>query len=174
MRAEKSTIVSDVRAKLDESPFLLVVDYTGMTVVHFAELRNRLATSGAELHVVKNTMLRLAIKELELPELDSALTGQTAMVTGPSDVCAAAKALKTFQAEFTKPELRAGILDNAVLSGDQVKALAELPSREVLQAQLLGLLLSPATKLVRTLNEPGASLARLLQAKATQDGGSAE
>jgi len=119
-------------------------------------------------------MLRLAIKELELPELNGALTGQTAMVTGPSDVCAAAKALKTFQAEFTKPELRAGILDNAVLSADQVKALAELPSREVLQAQLLGLLLSPATKLVRTLNEPGASLARLLQAKATQDGGSAE
>lgn len=170
MRAEKTTIVSDVRKKLDQSPYLLVIDYTGMTVINFAELRNRLAASGSELHVVKNTMLRLAIKELDLPELTGVLTGQTAMVTGPVDVCAAAKVLKTFNKEFTKPVLRAGILDNAVLSAEQVTALADLPSKEVLQSQFLALLLTPATQLVRTLNEPGSSLARLLQAKATKEG----
>ena len=86
-------------------------------------------------------------------------------MTGEKDICGAAKILKTFSAEFEKPKIRAGILDNAILETAQVIALADLPSKEVLQAQLLGLLLMPATKLVRTLNEPGASLARVLQAK---------
>ena len=72
--------------------------------------------------------------------------------------------LKTFAAEFEKPKIRVGILDNSILDTVQVIALADLPPKEVLQAQLLGLLLSPATKLVRTLNEPGASLARVLAA----------
>jgi large subunit ribosomal protein L10 len=166
MRPEKTTIVADIAAKLNQSPFLLVVDYAGMKVPHFEELRKRLAESGAQLHVVKNTFLRIAIRDLNLPELNGALEGQTAMVTGESDICAAAKVLKAFVAEFERPPVRAGILDNAILTGDQVRALADLPPKDVLRAQLLGLLLSPATKLVRTLNEPGASLARVLKAKA--------
>ncbi|MFV0415239.1 MAG: 50S ribosomal protein L10 [Chthoniobacterales bacterium] len=173
MRPEKANIVADVRNKLNESPFLLVVDYSGMKVDHFAEFRNRLSASGAECHVVKNTMLRIAIKELELPELTDALGGQNAMITGPSDICAAAKAVKNFHKEFEKPVLRAGILDNDLLSIDQVNALADLPSKEILQATFLGLLTTPATRLVRVLNEPGASLARLLKAKAEKDGGAA-
>jgi large subunit ribosomal protein L10 len=115
--------------------------------------------------VVKNTFLRRSIKEAGLPELDAHLNGQTAYVTGDKDICSAAKILKTFSSEFEKPKIRAGVLDNAVLDTPQVIALADLPSKEVLQAQLLGMLLQPATKLVRTLNEPAASLARVLQAK---------
>ncbi len=170
MRPEKSTIVADVQAKLKNSPFLLIADYSGMQVKHFEELRTRLTAVGAECHVVKNTFAKRAIKELGLPELNGALTGQTAMITGESDICGAAKVLKTFVAEFTKPPVKAGILDNAILTADQVKALADLPSREVLQATLLGLLLAPATRLVRVLNEPGASLARVLKAKADAGG----
>lgn len=169
MRPEKASIVADVQAKLKKSPFLLIADYSGMQVKHFEELRARLAGVGAECHVVKNSFLKRAAKDLGLPELNGALAGQTAMITGESDICAAAKVLKTFVAEFEKPPVRAGILDNAVLSADQVKALADLPSKEVLQAKLLGLLLAPATKLVRVLNEPGASLARLLKAKAEKE-----
>ena len=166
MRPEKATIVADVQAKLQQSPFLLIADYSGMQVKHFEELRTRLSTVGAEIHVVKNTFVKRAVKELGLPELNGALTGQTAMVTGENDICAAAKVLKTFVAEFQKPPVRAGILENALLTAEQVQALADLPSREVLQATLLGLLLAPATRLVRVLNEPGASLARVLKAKA--------
>lgn len=166
MRPEKSTIVADVQAKLKSSPFLLIADYSGMQVKHFEELRTRLAAANAEIHVVKNSFIKRAAKDLGLPELNGALSGQTAMVTGESDICAAAKVLKTFVAEFTKPPVKAGILDNAILTADQVQALADLPSKEALQAKLLGLLLAPATKLVRTLNEPGASLARVLKAKA--------
>lgn len=173
MRPEKTTIVADVQAKLQNSPFLLLADYSGMQVKHFEELRTRLSAVGAECHVVKNSFIKRAVKELGLPELNGALTGQTAMVTGEKDIAAAAKVLKTFVAEFTKPPVKAGILDNNILTADQVNALAELPSREVLLGQLLGVLLAPATKLVRTLNEPGASLARVLKAKADAEGGQA-
>jgi len=165
MRPEKPTIVEDVKLRLAASPFLIVVEYGGMNVDHFAELRSRLAGAGAKLTVVKNTFLRRSIKDAGLPEIDVHLNGQTAFVVGEKDICASAKILKTFAAEFDKPKIRAGILDNAILQTAEVIALAELPSKEVLQAKLLGLFLAPATKLVRTLNEPGSSLARVLQAK---------
>ena len=81
--------------------------------------------------------------------------------------------IKTFAAEFKKPAVKVGILDNALLTAAQVEAMADLPPLPVLQAQLLGLLNSPASKLVRTLNEPGASLARALKAKVDAGGGAA-
>ena len=170
MRPEKSLIVEDLREKFQASPFLIVADYTGMTVPHFAELRSRLAGAGAKFSVVKNSFIKIAAKELGMPDLAAALAGQNAVVTGERDICAAAKVLKTFAKEFTKPILKGGVLDNAALDATQITALADLPPKEVLQAQLLGLLNMPATKLVRTLNEPGASLARILQAKAEQAG----
>ena len=166
MRPEKPTIVEDVKLRLNNTPFLIVVEYGGMNVNHFAELRNRLGGAGASLTVIKNTFLRRSIKDAGLPDLDAHLVGQTAFVVGEKDICASAKILKTFAAEFEKPTIRVAILDNSILETAQVIALADLPPKEVLQAQLLGLLLSPATKLVRTLNEPGASLARVLAAMA--------
>jgi large subunit ribosomal protein L10 len=166
MRPEKASIVSDVQEKLQKSPFLLIADYSGMQVKHFEELRTRLEGVGSECHVVKNSFLKRAVKELGLPDLSEALSGQTAMVTGESDICAAAKVIKTFVSEFEKPIVRMGVLDNAILTIEQVNVLADLPSREVLQATLLGVLLAPATKLVRVLNEPASCLARVLKAKA--------
>ncbi|MBX9741998.1 MAG: 50S ribosomal protein L10 [Chthoniobacterales bacterium] len=165
MRSEKSTIVDDVKLKFNASPFLILIEYTGMNVPHFAELRNRLAATNAVCTVVKNTFVKRALNEVGITFFDGHLTGQTAVITGEQDICAAAKVLKNFTAEFQKPILRAGFLDNALLSVDQLMAMAILPSKEILQAQLLGLLLMPATKLVRTLNEPAASFARLLAAK---------
>ena len=171
MRPEKATIVDDLRAKLNASPFLLVADYTGLKVDQFSLLRTRLSGANAECRVVKNTFLRRAAVECGMPDLGDQLSGQTAIVVGDSDVCAAAKVLKTFAAEFKKPAIKMGVLDNAVLSAAQVESLADLPSKDVLRATLLGVLLAPATKLVRTLMEPGASLARVLQAKVDAAGG---
>lgn len=165
MRPEKSTIIDDVKLRLNASPFLILIEYAGMNVPHFAELRKRLAAVNAACTVVKNTFVRRALNEVGVTSFDEYLTGQTAVITGEQDICATAKILKNFTAEFQKPTLRAGFLDNALLSVDQLMALAALPSKEILQAQLLGLLLMPATKLVRTFNEPGASFARLLAAK---------
>lgn len=170
MRPEKITIVEDLQAKLNASPFVLVTDYTGLRVDQFSVLRNRLAESGAECKVVKNTFLRRAMSEAGLPDISADLKGQTAIVIGQQDVAAAAKVLKTFVGEFKKPEVKIGVVDNLVVNVDQINAIADLPSREVLLAQLLGVLQAPATKLVRVLTEPGASLARVLQAKAEAAG----
>ena len=169
MHPAKSTIVEDIAGRLNASPFLFVADYTGLKVTQFTELRNRLYAVGAEFHVVKNTFLRRALVDAGLPELGE-LSGQNAIVTGARDVAAAAKVVKTFAAEVKKPALRAGIVDRLVVSTDQINAIADLPSREVLLATLLGVLQAPASKLVRVLNEPAASLARVLQAKVDQSG----
>ena len=168
MRPEKANIVSDLSEKLNRSPFVLVTDYQRMNVNHFADLRTRLAASGAEVHVVKNSFLRRAIADSGLPDVAEQLTGQTAIVTGEKDAAPVAKILKTFAAEFKIAALKIGIIDKSILSTKEVEALAELPSREVLLGQLLGVLLAPATKLVRLLNEPASAFARLLNAKASK------
>jgi large subunit ribosomal protein L10 len=167
MRPEKANIVSDLSKKLNQSPFVLVADYQRMNVGHFADLRNRLAGSGAELHVVKNSFLKRAMSESGLPDVADKLTGQTAVVTGENDVAPIAKILKLFAKEFKIAALKIGVVDKSLLSTQEVETLAELPPREILLAQLLGLLLSPATKLVRVLNEPASAFARLLNAKAS-------
>jgi large subunit ribosomal protein L10 len=173
MRPEKVTIVQDLSAKLNKSPFLIVTEYVGMNVLQFAELRSRLAGAGAQCRVVKNTFLRKAAAEVGLPDLADNLAGQTAIVTGETDVCAAAKILKGFTAEFQKPTVKVGVLDKVIISKEQIKALADLPPKEVLQAQLLGVLKSPLQKFVTLLNEPGASLARLLKARLEKEEGAA-
>jgi large subunit ribosomal protein L10 len=170
MRPEKASIVSDLAEKLNRSPFLLVTDYQRMSVTNFGELRNRLASTGAEVHVVKNSFLKRAIAASDLPDIAEQLSGQTAVVYGDKDVAPVAKVLKSFAAEFKLAALKVGVVDKNILSTSDVESLADLPSREVLQAQFLGVLLAPATRLVRTLNEPASALARLLSAKAEKEG----
>ena len=168
MRPEKANIVSDLSEELKESSFVLVADYQHMKVDDFSELRKRLAGAGAEIHVVKNSFLKRAMADSGFPAGDGKLTGQTAVVTGKKDVAPVAKAFKTFVTEFKKAMLKLGFIDRAAVSTADLEALADLPPENVLRGQLLGLLLSPATKLVRVLNEPGTSLARLLNAKASK------
>jgi large subunit ribosomal protein L10 len=174
MRPEKTSIVSELSEKLKRSPYVLVTDYQRMKVADFSELRNRLAPTGAEMHVVKNNFLKRAMADSGFPDVGDKLVGQTAVVTGDQDVAQVAKIFKTFATEFKIAVLKVGFVDRSVLSTVDLETLAELPARDVLQAQLLGLLLSPATKLVRLLNEPGAALARLLNAKAQKQGSTAE
>jgi large subunit ribosomal protein L10 len=174
MRPEKSSVVSDLSDKLKRSPFVLVTDYQRMKVGDFSELRNRLAPIGAEVHVVKNNFLKRAMTDSGLPDAGEQLTGQTAVVTGENDVAPVAKIFKMFAAEFKIGTLKIGFVDRAILSAAELEKLADLPGREILQAQLLGLLLSPATRLVRVLNEPSSALARLLNARAQKEGAAAQ
>ena len=170
MRPEKADIVKDLAQDLKESSFVLVTDYQHMEVDDFSELRKRLAAAGAEVHVVKNSFLKRAMADSGLAPSNGELTGQTAVVTGEKDVAPVAKILKTFTKEFKKAMLKLGFIDRAQVATREIEELADLPPREVLQAQLLGLFLSPATKLVRLFNEPAASLARLLKAKSEKEG----
>jgi len=137
-------------------------------------LRNRLTPAGAEVHVVKNNFLKRAMTDSGFPDVGDKLVGQTAVVTGEKDMAPVAKIFKTFAAEFKVAALKVGFIDRTVLSTAELETLADLPPREVLQAQLLGLLLSPATRLVRLLNEPSSALARLLKAKSEKEGASAQ
>ncbi len=164
MRPEKNLIISEIKSRVDKTPYVLITDYTGMQVPQFNELRNRLSGAKAELRVVKNTLLRRALKDSDLPDLETYLHGQSAVVMGDSDVSAAAKIIKNFTAEFKKPQLKVGILDKSVLDVAQIMALADLPSKEVLQGKLLGLLLAPASTLVRLINTPASQVAQVLKA----------
>jgi large subunit ribosomal protein L10 len=164
MRPEKNLIISEIKSRVDSTPYVLLTDYTGMQVPQFNELRNRLSGAHAEFRVVKNNLLRRALQGSNLPDLESFLHGQSAVVMGENDISAAAKVLKSFAAEFQKPKLKVGILDRAVVNVDQIMALADLPSKDVLQAKLLGLLLAPASTLVRLINTPASQVAQVLKA----------
>jgi large subunit ribosomal protein L10 len=174
MRAEKQYITDEYKARLNSSPYFIVVDYKGLKVGPITELRKRLAKAGAELHVVKNNIFRIAAKEAGVAELNGALTGQVAVITGQKDVSSAAKVVKTFASEFDKPKIKFGYLNNKRLEGTEIQALADLPSIEVLRAQLLGLLNTPATRLVRLLQTPAQQLAQVLKAKADKDAKAAQ
>ncbi|MDR1191207.1 MAG: 50S ribosomal protein L10 [Verrucomicrobiales bacterium] len=163
MRKEKLSVVKNIEGWLQSSPYLIVTDYTGLKVDQFSELRNRLAAVSGEIHVVKNTYIRRALKEARLPELDEKeLQGQTAVVCGAKDFAAAAKVLKNFKAEFQKPDIRIGIVDKAVMAQDMLLTIADLPSLEALR-----------TKLVILINTPATQLAQIIKAKLEKDGGGA-
>ena len=165
MRQEKQNLTKEYLTRLNASPFFIVVDYKGLKVAHMTELRKRLSKSGAEVHVVKNSIFRVAAKEAGVADLNGALAGQIAIVTGQKDVSVAAKVVKSFSAEFDRLKIKFGYLNNQRLGDTDLLALADLPSIEVLRAQFLGVLNAPATKLVRLLNTPASQLAQVLQAK---------
>lgn len=174
MRPEKKYIAEEYLARLKSSPFFLVVDYRGLSVSQFTELRKKLAQAGGELHVVKNTIFRICAKEAGLADLTGTLAGQLAVCTGKSDIAAAAKVLKTSEKEIDKPKIQFGYLGNQALSGDEVRAIADLPPLEGLRSQLVGLIQTPAQKLVTLINTPATQLARVLQAKVDKAGEAAE
>jgi large subunit ribosomal protein L10 len=165
MRAEKQILTKEYATRLNASPFFIVVGYQGLKVEHLTELRKRLTQAGAEIHVVKNTVFRIAAKESGVADLDGALTGQLAVVTGKKDISSAAKALKNFAAEFDKLKLKFGYLNNQRLEDSAIIALADLPSLDVLRAKLLGLFNAPATKLAILINTPASQLAQVIKAK---------
>ena len=164
MRPEKNLIIDEIKARVDRTPYVLLTDYTGMQVPQFNELRNRLSGAKAEYRVVKNNLLRRALQGSNLPDLESFLHGQSAVIMGETDISAAAKVLKNFTSEFKKPVLKIGILDKSVVNVDEIMALADLPTKDVLQAKLLGLLLAPASTLVRLINTPASQVAQVLKA----------
>ena len=166
MRAEKQLLTKEYTTRLNASPFFIVVGYQGLKVAHLTELRKRLQTAGAEIHVVKNSIFRIAAKEAGVVELNGSLTGQMAVVTGQKDISAAAKALKNFGAEFDKLKVKFGYLNNQRLDESAIVALADLPSLDVLRAKILGLLVAPATRLAILINTPAVQLAQVIKAKA--------
>ena len=164
MRPEKQLITKEYARRLNASPFFLVVDYKGLTVGQFTELRKRLSKTGSEVHVVKNSMFRIAVKEAGVADLAGTLAGQVAVVTGQREISAAAKALKTFQSEFEKPKLKFGYLNTQRLETAELMALADLPPIEQLRAEIVGLIEAPVASLLSVLEAPARELVYTLQA----------
>lgn len=163
MNPDKKIIVDQLLERINTSPYLLLVDYTGMTVPQFNEVRKRLRGIGGKFHVTKNSYVKAAAAAKGLPkELEKDLSGQTAVVFGDSDVCAAAKILKGANTEFQRPVIKSGSLDGAFLSAADIGGLADVGSRENLLAKLLGV-----------LNAPAGAIARAVAAKIEKDGGGA-
>ena len=152
MRAEKQFLISEVETHLKKSDYVILANFTKVTVEDTAELRKRLAAEKAEFHVVKNSSLKVAAKALGLPELDASLTGPTAVVVGGKNSAGVAKILKKFFDEKQKLEIKVGVLEKKLISADDLKKIAELPSFEALRAQFLGLLTSNAAAFVRVLD----------------------
>lgn len=165
MRPEKQSLTKEYITRLNASPFFIVVDYKGLKVSHLTELRKRLTKAGAEVHIIKNSIFRLAAKEAGVADLNGNLAGQMAVVTGQRDISTAAKVVKTFGSELDKLNVHFGYLKNQRLEQAAIMLLADLPSIEVLRGQLLGVFNAPATKFVRLLNTPATQLARVLQAR---------
>lgn len=168
MRVEKQILTKEYIGRLNSSPFFIVVGYQGLKVDQLTTLRKSLNKTSAEVHVVKNSIFQIAAKEAGVADLNGALAGQIAVVTGQKDVSAAAKALKTFAADNDKLKIKFGYLNNARLEQADILTLADLPSIEVLRAKILGVINAPAQKLVTLINTPASQLARVIKAKSEQ------
>ncbi|MCC3378136.1 50S ribosomal protein L10 [Paenibacillus farraposensis] len=139
----KQEAVEAVAAKLRESVTTVVADYRGLNVAEVTELRKQLREAGIEFQVLKNTLLRRATAAAELTELDAVLTGPTAVAFGKDDAVSAAKILNDFAKKNNALELKGAVVEGRVIGVEEIKALAELPSREGLLSMLLSVLQAP-------------------------------
>ena len=175
-RSDKVAVVDEVREKFDAADGALLTEYRGLDVPALADLRKELRAAGGEYKIYKNTLVRIAARERDL-DLDDLLTGPTAIAFvgekadgSPGDAAAVAKALKEFAKANDKLVLKGGVLDDSVLSADDIKALAELPSREVLLSQIAGLLQAPLAEFVGLLDAVPREFSYALQALIDEGG----
>ncbi len=148
---QKKQVVAELIETLKSAQAGVLVDYRGITVEQDTILRSKLREAGVEYKVVKNTLTRFAANEVGYSELDPQLNGPTALAISTTDAVAPAKVISDFAKEVETLQIKAGFVDGKVISLEEVKTLANTPSREVLIAKIMGSLNSPISKLVRTL-----------------------
>jgi large subunit ribosomal protein L10 len=165
-RDQKAAVVEEVAAQIQESEAVFAVDYRGISVPQAAELRVKLNEAGARFRVVKNTLTLLAADKAGADALKDVLDGPTAftfVTADGGDVALAAKALAQFRRETELLEFKGGVMNGEVLTAEQIGELSRLPSLDVLHGQLVGVIASPITGLVRGLNALIAGLVIQLQ-----------
>jgi len=170
----KSKTIDEIAQKLRDSNVAIFTNYRGLTVKDLAELRGRLRPAKVEYQVVKNTLTRFAAQKAEITaDLASILEGPTAVAFGYDDVVQAAKALNDYARGSRVMEIKAGLLENRVLSAAEVSALAMLPAKPQLQAQLLGTMTAPIQNLLGVLNAASRDLLSVLVQRQKQLEGAA-
>lgn len=175
-REEKAALIEEIGTEISESEAIFAIDYRGISVTQSAELRGKLREADASFRVVKNRLTRLAAAKAGVEELDPMLEGPTALTFVKGDTAMAAKAITTFNAEHEVLSYKGGLMGDVLLDEDRFKAIAKLPSRDRLNAQLAGLVASPIVTLTRGLGSMISGLAIQLQQMAEQGlvGGTAE
>ncbi len=169
-KEQKTALVAEIAEGLGRASIALVSEYRGMTAGEATEVRRKLRAVRGELRVAKNTLIRRAIKDTNFSELDGQLGGPVGLILSFADPVELAKIVTGMRELGEKFKVRGGVLDGKALSGEEIQALAALPPREVVLAQLLGLLMAPATQVVRLLNEPASALARMVDAIGKKNG----
>ena len=163
-RRTKEKVIAELHDKLGDVKLAVLADYSGLNVEKITALRNALRKSDTELRVVKNTLLEIASKDTDVAVLKDYLKGPLAIALNSGDVVEPAKVLVDFAKKNAQLELVAGVLEGKVLSVAQINALAELPSREVLLAKLLSVMVGVQTSLVNVLSAVPRGLVQVLEA----------
>ena len=147
----KKGVVADIKGKFEKAQTAVLVDYRGLNVAEVTDLRNQLRKAGVEYAVLKNTMINLAVKDMDLEGMKAHLEGPTAVAFGYDDAVAPAKILSEFAKKSKKITIKCGMCDGAYIDEAGVQALANTPSREVLIAKIMGSMMSSVSKFVYAL-----------------------
>jgi large subunit ribosomal protein L10 len=163
-RSKKEQVVAELQETLKDVKLAILADYSGLNVVKITELRNELRKSDAEFRVIKNTLFKIAVQDTEFGVFDDHLAGPLAVVMNFGDVVAPTKALIDFAKKNSQLEIKVGVMDGKTLTTEQIKALSELPSREILLAQLLSIMVGTQTSLVNVLSGVPRQFVQVLEA----------
>ncbi len=164
-RQGKEQIVANLQDRFAKATAAVVAEYKGLTVAELNQLRRELREVGGEYHIAKNTLVEIAIEGSPYLSLKDLLSGQNGLVFGYRDPVSLTKVVTRYAKEHEKFAVKGGVSDGQFLTAAGVEAISQLPSREILRAQLLGILSRPAAQLASLLAEPGSRLARILDAR---------
>ncbi len=167
-RSQKADLVAELKQVFTETSVVVVTRNLGLSVAQSTDLRLKMRDAGAQFKVAKNRLALIALEGSQYQPIGDLLKGPTALATSPDPV-AAAKVAVAFAKTTDKFEIVGGAMGDTYLDANGIKALAELPSLDELRATLVGLIQAPASKIARTVSEPGAQLARLFQAYASKE-----
>ncbi len=175
-RSGKTSQIGDIKAKFDKMTSMVLVDYAGMNVETVSKLRAEFRKVGVEYKVVKNTIVKQALKGSTLGDtIGKSLRGMTGLAWSYEDPAAAAKVVKEFKKGYEKLNIRGGVIDGQLLDGKGVEdQLATMPGKDELRASLLATFQAPMQQLVMLLNAPAQNFAYLLDAKHRELGGTSE
>jgi large subunit ribosomal protein L10 len=168
-KERKNEMVGQYAEWVKQSRALIITEYTGLPMKQMDALRSKMREAGGEFHVVKNTLGQLAFKEAGLPMPENYFEGSTAIGFAFEDAPQLAKAMTDFARTSDFVKIKGGYLGDVAITPEQIKALADLPPLPVMRSMLLGTILAPASKLVRTLAEPGRMIAAVVKAYADKD-----
>jgi len=166
-RAEKQTSIESVNAKFKKAEIALVVHNIGLTVAQMSELRKKMREAGADFKVAKNRLAKIALKDTKFEQLSDLFKGPTVVATS-ADPVSVAKGLVDFAKTNDKLVIIGGAYGQQRLSVKEIEALSKLPSLDELRAKIVGMLVTPATRIAGVLQAPGGQVARVIAAKAAQ------